>query len=172
MDLTEADVRRIADKAAQEVVQRLGVMPQSYRKPETVEQGLQDSMHEETTAAKWYRARAEDATSRGDQETANLYEFVAKEEDRHLEMFAGRREQVIAAGSGSAAIGYHVGDRVEIVSGMQEGHEGTIVLVGGRSISRPGSTMYLVKLDRVANLPEVQRYFNDYEFARIGVAVS
>jgi rubrerythrin len=47
-------------------------------------------MIEEKTAADWYRRRGMDARLKGDTETADLYEHVAKEEDEHYREFKER----------------------------------------------------------------------------------
>ncbi len=85
MELSEAEV--IAKLAAQETLVRIGRYTVEYREPETVAIGLSESMLEESTASDWYRRRAVNAKSKGDEEAAKLYEHVAKEEDGHYREF-------------------------------------------------------------------------------------
>jgi hypothetical protein len=65
-----------------------------YKPPETVGQGLHDSMREENIAADWYRRRGMHARLRGDEGTADLYEHIAREEDHHHQEFK-KREHII-----------------------------------------------------------------------------
>jgi rubrerythrin len=94
MEFTDEAAIRIGEIAARKVIDRLGVVPSSYRKPATVQEGLQDSQHEELTAAGWYRARAIDAEKAGDKESARLYYQIAKEEEEHFQHFSDREKEV------------------------------------------------------------------------------
>ena len=96
MALSREEIEQIAKSTAQSVLEGLHRYTVAYKEPETIEQGLQDSMIEERTAADWYRKRAEHATVRGerDQRTSALYEHIADEEDRHYDEFNARLQEL------------------------------------------------------------------------------
>lgn len=87
MALSRAEIEQIALSTARHVVTSLHRYAVTYKEPETIEEGLTESMGEELTAANWYRQRAKHARSRGDQVTATLYEEIAGEEDHHYNEF-------------------------------------------------------------------------------------
>jgi len=96
MPLLREEIEQIAKSSAQAVLEGLHRYSVDYKEPETIEQGLQDSMIEERTAADWYRKRAEHATVQGerDQRTSALYEHIATEEDRHYDEFKARLQEL------------------------------------------------------------------------------
>ena len=53
-----------------------------------MQEGLQESMGEELTAANWYRQRMRYAFSQRDEPTAKLYEHIVDEEDKHYKEFS------------------------------------------------------------------------------------
>jgi len=65
-----------------------------YKPPETISQGLKESMLEERSAADFYRRRGMHARLRGNEGTADLYEDIAREEDHHFDEFK-EREHII-----------------------------------------------------------------------------
>jgi rubrerythrin len=65
-----------------------------YKPPETISQGLKESMLEERSAADFYRRRGMHARLKEDEETADLYEHIAREEDQHFDEFK-QREHII-----------------------------------------------------------------------------
>jgi hypothetical protein len=67
-----------------------------YKPPETINEGLQSSIEEENIAADWYRRRGMHAQLRDDEVTADLYEHIAREEDRHHQEFKNRAEVVMS----------------------------------------------------------------------------
>ncbi len=90
MALSREEVTQIAKASAQTILEGLHRYTVEYKEPETIEQGLEDSMIEERTAANWYRKRAEHATTYRDPQTAALYEHIAGEEDQHYDEFQNR----------------------------------------------------------------------------------
>ena len=90
MALSREEVEKIAQASAQRVLEGLNRYAVKYREPKTIEEGLQDSMVEESTAANWYRRRGMDARLKGDEATADLYEHVANEEGHHYQEFKER----------------------------------------------------------------------------------
>jgi rubrerythrin len=95
MALSEGEIREIAQMCAQKVLEELHRYTVHYREPESIDQGLRDSMVEEKTAAEWYRKRGMDARMQGDEITANLYEHVAGEEDEHYQEFNERVDEIL-----------------------------------------------------------------------------
>lgn len=83
MALTREEIEQIAKSSAQSVLEGLHRYAVDYKEPETIEQGLQDSMVEERTAADWYDKRAKHAGAHGDGQAQALYEFIANDEDNH-----------------------------------------------------------------------------------------
>jgi rubrerythrin len=65
-----------------------------YHEPANVPEALGSSMSEETTAADWYRRRAEYSEGEGDKKSAGLWRHVAGEEDTHYTEFQERLEQL------------------------------------------------------------------------------
>lgn len=95
MPLSREEITALARFTAQEVLNGLDRYAISYQEPQTVQQGLHESMGEELTASSWYRRRAINARLRqGDEETARLYEHVAEEEDQHYQEFNARLNQL------------------------------------------------------------------------------
>ncbi|MDP2729116.1 MAG: hypothetical protein Q8O55_01380 [Dehalococcoidales bacterium] len=94
MPLSKEEIVQIAKATAQEVINALHEDRLTYHEPETVRQGLQESLGEELTASMWYQLRARHARGRGDGETVKLYEHVAIEESRHYEEFNKRLIEV------------------------------------------------------------------------------
>lgn len=90
MGLSGDEIVEIAQKCAQQVLEGLYRYSVHYKEPERVEDGLHDSIVEESTAANWYRRRGMAARLKGDIKTADLYEHVAKEEDQHYQEFQER----------------------------------------------------------------------------------
>ncbi len=90
MALSRDEINDIATKTAQEVINKLNRYTLVYQDPETLEQGLSQSMGEELTAANWYRARAKNARENNDNTTAARYEHIASEEDGHYREFGKR----------------------------------------------------------------------------------
>lgn len=95
MGLSRADIDQIAQATAQAVLEGLHYYSLKYRDPMTIVEGLNDSMIEESTAAAWYRKRAEDARRKNDPTTAEIYEHVAEEEDHHYQEFKERLQAII-----------------------------------------------------------------------------
>jgi len=84
MPLSREEITQIAKSTAQTVLEGLHRYAVAYKEPETIEQGLQDSMIEERTAYDWYRKRAEHAEHKLNSfQTADLYRHISEEEDRH-----------------------------------------------------------------------------------------
>jgi rubrerythrin len=81
MELSREEVIAIAQETAQRVLEGIHRYAVDYKEPQTIEEGLRDSMVEEKTAADWYRRRGMDARLKGD---------VAKEEDEHYREFQER----------------------------------------------------------------------------------
>jgi rubrerythrin len=103
--LSKEDIEHIARESAQSVLEGLHRYAVDYKEPESVEQGLQDSMIEEKTAADWYRKRAQNvADYHGDTKTIAVYEEIAVDEDEHYEQFK-QRLQEIKSGPTSALSG-------------------------------------------------------------------
>lgn len=90
MELSREQIDEIARESAQKVLEGIHRYAIDYREPQTIVEGLQDSMVEEKTAADWYRRRGMDARLKGDIKTAELYEHVAQEEDEHYREFQER----------------------------------------------------------------------------------
>jgi rubrerythrin len=95
MSLSVEEITQIAQKSAQTVLEGLHRYAVDYKEPATVEQGLQDSMVEEKTAADWYRRRAKNAADlHVDGETMALYQDIAVDEDEHYDRFQKRLQQL------------------------------------------------------------------------------
>lgn len=94
MELSREEVSEIAQACAQKVLEELHRYTVHYKEPQSIEEGLRDSMVEERTAADWYRRRGMDARLKDDTETADLYEHVAKEEDKHYLEFKERTDML------------------------------------------------------------------------------
>ena len=95
MPLSREEVEQIAKSSAQTVLEGLHRYTVAYKEPDSIEQGLQDSMIEERTAADWYRKRAEHAAIAPiDSKTFNLYRHIAEEEDRHYDELNARLQEV------------------------------------------------------------------------------
>jgi len=97
MPLSREEIVDIAKSTAQAVLEGLHRYTVAYKEPETIEQGLQDSMIEERTAADWYHKRAEHTTTHSyprDQRTSALYEHIATEEDRHYDELNTRLQEL------------------------------------------------------------------------------
>lgn len=91
MPLSEDEIKEIAKASAQTVLEGLHRYAVAYKEPETIEQGLQDSMVEERTAADWYRNRAQNAADYyADAKTIALYQDIAVDEDEHYDRFKKR----------------------------------------------------------------------------------
>jgi len=90
MGLPREEVEEIAQASAQKVLEDLHRYAVNYREPQTIGEGLRESMVEESTAADWYRRRGMDARLKGDTKTADLYEHVAREENDHHREFKER----------------------------------------------------------------------------------
>jgi hypothetical protein len=90
MGLSREEVEKIGQETAQRVLEALHRYTITYEEPRSIEQGIRDSMVEESTAANWYRRRAIDARPKHDTVTADLYEHIAKEEDQHYQEFQQR----------------------------------------------------------------------------------
>jgi rubrerythrin len=95
MELSREEVIEIAQEAAQKVLESLNRYPVQYEVPRDIEEGLRQSMIEESTAANWYRRRGMDARLKGDTVTADLYEHIAKEEDTHYQEFKERLDILV-----------------------------------------------------------------------------
>jgi len=96
MGLSREEITEISQACAQKVLEGLHRYTVHYKEPQTIKEGLRDSMIEESTAADWYRRRGMDARLKGDKETADLYEHVAREEDDHHREFKERVDALIA----------------------------------------------------------------------------
>lgn len=94
MALSREEVEQIAKSAAQTVLQGLHRYAVDYKEPGTIEQGLQDSMIEERTAADWYRKRAGNAEAKDDLLTAALYQTLTYEEDHHYNELNDRLQEL------------------------------------------------------------------------------
>lgn len=93
--LTPQEIQQIAKSTADEVIERIHRYPLEYKEPDNVEDGLRESMSEELTAADWYRRRAANARSKGDETTSQLYEKIANdEENEHYVWFSDRLKQI------------------------------------------------------------------------------
>jgi rubrerythrin len=97
MGLSREEVVAIAQETAQKVLEGMHRYAVNYKPPETIEEGLSDSMIEERTAADWYRRRGMDARLKGDTVTADLYEHIAKEEEQHYQEFQERVDALVPA---------------------------------------------------------------------------
>jgi rubrerythrin len=96
MELSREEVIEIAQEVAQKVLENLNHYPLQYEVPRDIEEGLRQSMIEESTAANWYRRRGMDARLKGDTVTADLYEHIAREEDHHYQEFKERVNTLIS----------------------------------------------------------------------------
>lgn len=95
MPLSREEVEQIAKSSAQAVLEGLHRYAVEYKEPDTVEQGLQDSMIEERTAADWYRKRAKNAADyHVDGETMALYQDIAVDEDEHYSRLNDRLQKL------------------------------------------------------------------------------
>ena len=90
MPLNREEIEQIAKSSAQTVLEGLHRYALDYKEPGTIEQGLQDSMIEESTAIDWYRKRALHASSLQDPKTASVYLHIADDEADHLVDFKAR----------------------------------------------------------------------------------
>ncbi len=99
MALTREEISQIAKASAQTVLEGLNRYAVDYKEPETIGQGLQDSMVEERTAADWYDRRADHARHLGDEQAAKLYEHIAGEESKHWGEFNTRFYALSVKGS-------------------------------------------------------------------------
>jgi rubrerythrin len=90
MALSKEETEEIAQACTQKVLEGLHRYAVNYKEPQNIIEGLRESMVEEKTAADWYRRRGMDARLKGDTETADLYEHVAREEDEHYREFQDR----------------------------------------------------------------------------------
>lgn len=97
MALTREEIAEIARASAQAILEELHRYTVEYREPKTVEEGLQDSMIEERTAADWYRKRAKNAADyHVDVETTALYQDIAVDEDEHYDKLNARLQKLRA----------------------------------------------------------------------------
>jgi rubrerythrin len=103
MGLPREEVEGIAQACAQQVLDGIHRYAVDYKEPQTIVEGLRDSMVEEKTAVDWYRRRGMDARLKGDTETANLYEHVAREEDEHYQEFQERVNALIGGKTNAPA---------------------------------------------------------------------
>ncbi|MDD5700418.1 MAG: ferritin-like domain-containing protein [Dehalococcoidales bacterium] len=97
MAISDEEIRIIGDTVARRVIDRMGLLPKSYQEPASVEEGLQDSMHEELTAAAWYRNRAANSEEHGDFVTSEMYLKIAREEEEHYLHFSNRRVELLGS---------------------------------------------------------------------------
>ena len=67
----------------------------AYKDPVDLAGGVAQSATEESIAADWYEQRARHARNNGDEETARLYEHIAKEERGHWYEFRTREGQLL-----------------------------------------------------------------------------
>lgn len=93
MELSREEIEKIAQASAQKVLEGLHRYSVRYKEPQSIGEGLQDSMVEERTAADWYRRRGMDARLKGDEVTADMYEHVAREEGQHYQKFKERGDE-------------------------------------------------------------------------------
>lgn len=89
-DTLREEILKIAREVAREVIDAVREDRTLYQPPKTIAHGLQQSMGEELTASVYYQMRAKDAAKRGDHKTANLYNHIAAEENRHYEQYNKR----------------------------------------------------------------------------------
>jgi rubrerythrin len=95
MPLSKEEIKQIAEASAQAVLESLHRYTVVYKEPETIEQGLQESMIEERTAADWYRKRAKNAADyHVDGETMALYQDIAVDEDEHYTKLNARLQEL------------------------------------------------------------------------------
>lgn len=87
MALNREEIEQIARSTAQAVLEGLHRYAVDYKEPESIEQGLQDSMIEERTAADWYRKRAKNAAEQAVFSVETLYKSIAVDEDEHYDRF-------------------------------------------------------------------------------------
>jgi rubrerythrin len=99
LPLSREEIEQIAKSSAQTVLEGLHRYAVDYKEPETIEQGLQDSMIEESTAIDWYRKRAKHASSLQDPKTASVYLHIADDEADHLVDFKARLQGLAKQGS-------------------------------------------------------------------------
>lgn len=99
MEISAEELKQIGRVAAQQVLEELHRYTVKYREPQTIEQGLGESMIEERTAASWYRRRGSLARVSGDSITADLYEHIAQEEDQHYDEFSQRIDDLTKHGA-------------------------------------------------------------------------
>ncbi len=93
--MDKEEIEQIAKSSAQAVLEGLHRYAVDYKEPESVEQGLQDSMVEERTAADWYRKRAKNAADyHVDAETMALYQDMAVDEDEHYVRLNARLQKL------------------------------------------------------------------------------
>jgi rubrerythrin len=94
--LSREEIEEIAQVTAQEVINKLHRYAMTFQMPASVAEGLRESMGEELTAADWYLRRAKNArVVHGDEETAKLYEDIAKDEAQdHYVRFGQRLEEI------------------------------------------------------------------------------
>lgn len=85
MGLSREELEKIGQETAQRVLEALHRYTVTYEEPQSIEQGIRESMVEESTAANWYSRRGIDARLKDEVLTADLYEHIAKEEDRHYQ---------------------------------------------------------------------------------------
>ena len=150
MPLSREEVEQIAKSSAQTVLEGLHRYAVAYKEPETIEQGLQDSMIEERTAADWYRKRADNASIAPiDSKTFNLYRHIAEEEDRHYDELNARLQQINPQGNTRE---YMVDNIKVIIRYERPGvHEVTIEAPGGRSITEEEGRKIDKLLDEVVD---------------------
>jgi rubrerythrin len=94
MVLSREEIEQIAKRTADEVIDKLISYPPKYKEPESVEEGLVNSIGEEHTAEEWYRKRAAHAATQGDALTYALYQHIADEEHEHKREFGQRLQEV------------------------------------------------------------------------------
>jgi rubrerythrin len=90
MGLSRGEIEDIARECAQKILENLHRYAVEYKEPQSIGEGLRDSMVEEKTAFDWYHRRGTDALLKGDKETADLYGHIAREEDEHYQEFQER----------------------------------------------------------------------------------
>ena len=112
-----------------------------YHEPTSVPEALQDSMAEETTAADWYRRRAEYSEGEGDKKSAGLWKHVAGEEDTHHTEFQERLEQLRKAS----------GQRPSYLK--MERYKGTVDDIHDKVSERIGSHFTIGAMDKTERWP-------------------
>lgn len=88
MSLSDEEINQIAGQLVQDILKKIGAP--IYVEPDSVSQALEASMHEEKTAADFYRRRAQYADSQGDEISAELWRHTADDEDQHYQEFHDR----------------------------------------------------------------------------------